>query len=104
MEFDLLDRYLLKGSPSKPEVVKTLLARRSDAAGAAPFYEGMRMLGERTPDLTLLALRLILAGKRADDETVVELRALAERARTGDPAAQEAYYRLLGGATGSDGG
>jgi hypothetical protein len=100
MKFDLLDRYLLDASPVKAEVVKTLLSERSEAPGAAPFYEGMRMLGARTPDLTLVALRLVLAGRRADDEAVVELRALSERARTGDGAAREAYRRLLAASTG----
>lgn len=95
MNFELLDRYLLDESPSKPEVVKVLLADRAGAPAAAPFYEGMRMLGARTPDLTLLALRLVLAGKRADDEAVVELRSLSERARKGDDAAREAYHRLV---------
>lgn len=97
MEFELLDRYLLDAKPAKAEVVKALLAQRSGAAAAQAFYEGMRMLGPRTPDLTLIALRLVLAGKKADDESVVALRDLAERARSGQdaPAAREAYMRAL---------
>ena len=96
MEFELLDRYLLEAKPDKADVVKTLLAKRSDIRAAQPFYEGMRMLGPRTPDLTLFALRLVLAGKKADDENVVALRDLAERVRTGqDASAREAYMRAL---------
>jgi hypothetical protein len=99
VHFELLDRYLLEGKPAKDVVVKTLLSEPSAASGAAPFYEGMRMLGARTPDLTLVALRLVLAGKKADDESVVELRTLAERARAagaGGIAERRAYELKLG--------
>jgi hypothetical protein len=94
MSFELLDGYLLDGKPSKSEVVKALLALPvPEAAGA--FYEGMRILGPRTPDLSLIALRLVLAGKRADDEAVVSLRELVERARTGDALARETFARAV---------
>ncbi len=93
--FELLDRYLLGGSPAKAAVVGRLLEKPSGAPGAAPFYEGMRLLGARTPDLTLIALRLVVAGKRADDASVVRLRSFAERARAGDAAAAEAYAAEL---------
>ena len=56
------------------------------------------MLGPRTPDLTLVALRLVLAGRRADDASVVQLRGYAEGARAGGAdaaAAREAYQRML---------
>ena len=89
MSFELLDRYLLDGAPPKADLVKTLLARRSDLPGTAAFYEGMKMLGARTPDLTQVALRLVLAGKKADDASVVELRTLAERARGSAPGSPE---------------
>lgn len=95
MDFDFLDRYLLDGSPDKADVVKRLLAQRSDVPAAQPFYEGMQMLGARTPDLTLIALRLVAAGKKADDDTVVSLRHLVEEARRGDEAAREQYQREL---------
>ena len=96
MEFELLDRYLLEATPAKADVIKALLTQRSGVAAAQPFYEGMRMLGARTPDLTLYALRLVLAGKKADDENVVALRDLAERVRSGqDASAREAYMRAL---------
>jgi len=81
MDFDLLDRYLLEGKPEKKKVVAELLRSRPAAPRAAAFLEGMRILGSRTPDLTLVALRLVLAGKPATDEAVVELKALSDRAR-----------------------
>jgi hypothetical protein len=94
MDFELLDGYLLTGAPPKAEVVRKLLEQRPDAPGASPFYEGMQRLGARTPDLALLALRLVLAGKKADDETVKWLRGVAERARSGDGAARDEYRTI----------
>lgn len=91
MDFELLDHYLLDGSPGKAEVVRRLLESPPAASGAAPFLEGLRLLGARTPDLTLLALRLVLAGKKADDASVVRLREFVERARGGDDSARRAY-------------
>lgn len=98
MDFDLLDRYLLEGAPPKAQVVKDLLKKRAEAPGAAPFYQGIAMLGPKTPDLTLIALRLVLAGKPADDVHVVRLRHLTERARAKGIDAQSAvddYYKEL---------
>jgi hypothetical protein len=98
MHFELIDEYLLTGAPPKANVIKDLLANPSTLAEAAPFYEGMRMLGPRTPDLALVALRLVLSGKRADDASVVELRGHADRARAGGAdaaAARDAYARAL---------
>ena len=91
----MLDRYLLEGSPAKPDVVAALLEQRPEAPGAAPFYEGMKILGARTPDLSLVALRLVLAGKKADDDAVKRLRGLMERARGGGEggAAAAALYK-----------
>ncbi len=95
MDFPLLDRYLLEGNPPKEEVVAALLRERPDAAGAAPFYEGLKILGARTPDLSLMALRLVLAGKKADDASVKSFRAIVERAREGGAgaAAANASYK-----------
>ncbi len=98
MHFELIDEYLLTGAPPKANVIKDLLTNPSTLAEATPFYEGMRMLGPRTPDLALVALRLVLAGKRADDASVVELRGHADRARAGGAdaaAARDAYVRVL---------
>lgn len=97
MIFELLDRYLLEGKPAKADVVKTLLANPSPLPAAAPFYEGMRMLGARTPDLTFVALRLVLAGRKADDASVIALRGLSEKARAAgaDGAERRAYLDAL---------
>jgi len=95
MEFGLLDSYLLDGSPDKGEVVRRLLEVPPQAPGAGPFLEGMRLLGARTPELSLMALRLVLAGKKADDDAVVALRSIVERARRGDAAARDEYRSTL---------
>jgi len=95
--FDLLDRYLLDGSPEKGEVVHALLDARAGGASAQAFYDGMRLLGPRTPDLSLIALRLVLAGKKADDAAVVRLRTLVDRARRGEVEAVREYRAELAG-------
>ncbi len=87
MDFPLLDRYLLEGKPPKEEVVVALLRERPEALGAAPFYEGLKILGSRTPDLSLMALRLVLAGKKADDDAVKRFRAIIEGVRKGGDGA-----------------
>jgi hypothetical protein len=94
MDFELLDGYLLDRVPSKAEVVRKLLEQRPDAPGAPPFYEGMERLGARTPDLALLALRLVLAGRKADDAAVTWLRDVVERARAGDAAARAEFHTI----------
>ncbi|HZY99164.1 MAG TPA: hypothetical protein VFE36_06300 [Candidatus Baltobacteraceae bacterium] len=78
--------------------MKRLLESPSQVAGASPFYEGMRLLGKRTPELSLIALRLVLAGKRADDASVTGLRSIIERARRGDAQARDEYRDTLGAA------
>lgn len=94
MHFELLDGYLLDGTPPKSEVVLKLLEIRPNAEGAGAFYEGLERLGARTPDLALIALRLVLAGKKADDVTVARLRDLVERARAGDASARDEYRTI----------
>ena len=94
MDFELLDSYLLDGSPPKAEVVRNLLEARPGAEGAAPFYEGIERLGARTPDLALIALRLVLAGRKADDDAVAWLRDVVTRARTGDAAARKEFRAI----------
>ncbi|HTV92406.1 MAG TPA: hypothetical protein VMG98_06790 [Verrucomicrobiae bacterium] len=98
MHFESIDEYLLRGAGRKADLIAKLLAARSTLPAAAPFYEGMRMLGARTPDLTLVALRLVLAGKRADDDSVVALRDHAQAVRDGGDAAATAllaYRKML---------
>lgn len=95
MDFDLLDGYLLDGMPSKGEVVRQLLERRPQAEKASAFYEGLQRLEARTPELALIALRLVLGGVKADDATVVRARTLIARARGGDAAARAEYRALV---------
>jgi len=98
MDFDLLDRYLLDESVKKSEVVAHLLKTRPQAKGAAPFYQGLELLGAKAPDLTLIALRLVLAGKKADDESVIRMRAIVDRSRAKGidaAAARENYFKEL---------
>lgn len=95
MDFELLDAYLLCGTPPKSEVVRHLLQKSPTAQGAAAFYEGLQRLGARTPDLALIALRLVLAGKKADDASVVQLRDIVARARNGDEAAREEFREAV---------
>jgi hypothetical protein len=90
VDFGLLDGYLLRGKPAKAEVVRAVLADRSADPRVAPYYEGLEMLGTRTPDLALIALRLALVGKKADDASVVRLRKLTERSRAGGADAERA--------------
>jgi hypothetical protein len=94
MEFELLDGYLLDGIPGKAEVVRRLLEVRPQAEGAPPFYEGMQRLGARTPDLALIALRLVLGGKKADDANVAWLRDVVARARAGEAGARDEYRTI----------
>lgn len=93
MDFELLDRYLLDGKPEKRKVVETLLKSRPAAPQAAAFLEGMRILGARTPDLSLIALRLVLAGKAASDDAVVALKRASDEARAGGAHRDEAVQR-----------
>jgi len=98
MEFEFLDRYLLDGAPPKAQVVKELLASRTEVPGTAAFYQGIEMLGPKTPDLSLIALRLVLAGKTADDEHVIRMRQIVDRARANGIDRQTAvdqYYKEI---------
>jgi len=98
VKFEILDSYLLDGSVAKREVVQHLLAQRAKLPEkAAAFMQGLEMLGERVPDLALFALRLVLAGKSADDASVVLLRDAAQRARrTGnDSESRREYWAVL---------
>ncbi len=94
MDFELLDGYLLDGSPPKGEVVRRLLENRPGSHDASAFYEGLERLGARTPDLALIALRLVIAGVKADDARVIQVRDCIARTRAGDVEAREEYRTL----------
>ncbi|MGH8164950.1 MAG: hypothetical protein ACREP1_11525, partial [Rhodanobacteraceae bacterium] len=70
----MLDGYLLDAVPSKAQVVRSLLADRAPVPAAAPFYTGIESLGAKSPDLALIALLVVLAGKKADDAIVMRIR------------------------------
>jgi hypothetical protein len=100
MGFEVVDGYLLGEAVSKPDVVASFLRERSDAPGAAPFYRALEAVGARAADEAFIALRLVLAGKPADDERVKRLRAfagVARAAKTGDRAGLEALRRRESG-------
>jgi hypothetical protein len=89
MGFEVVDGYLLGDAVSKPSVVAAVLADRSDAPAAAPFYRALEAVGARAADEAFIALRLVLAGRDADEAAVRRLRAVAGFARalrTGDRA------------------
>ncbi|HEY1680507.1 MAG TPA: hypothetical protein VGF98_02560 [Candidatus Tumulicola sp.] len=95
MDFELLDGYLLDGRPAKASVVEQL-AKLPPSGPAAPFLEGIRLLGERTPDLALMAVRLVLAGKVADDAAVTAVRDAVQRIHAGDESARREYASIVG--------
>jgi hypothetical protein len=103
MGFEIVDRYLLGEPVSKPDVVAALLADRSEAAAAQPFYRAFEAVGPRAADEAFIALRLVLAGKEPGDEAVRRLRALAalaRSARSGDRAGVASILKRDRGALG----
>lgn len=96
MDFEFLDGYLLDGRPAKAAVIERL-AKMPATGKAAPFLEGIRLLGERTPDLALIALRLVLGGGTADDASVTAVRDAVERARAGDESGRADYAAAVSG-------
>ena len=98
MQFDSLDGYLLEGRGSKAELIEALLRERSPLEEAAPFYRALAILGAKAADEALMALRLVLAGKPAADESIRHMRQDVKTAREGGPLAQQArddYFRRL---------
>lgn len=96
MGFEVIDGYLLVGSPAKGDVVAAVLADRVDAPAAAPFYRALEAVGVRAADEAFLALRLILAGRTPDDDAVRRLRAyaaVARAARVGETATLSAVVK-----------
>jgi hypothetical protein len=90
VDFGSIDTYLLDGAPAKKDLVKGLLEAPAGDDATRPFYEGLRLLGPRTPDLALIALRLASAGKKATDEEVTALRLLVDEVRAGGARAGSA--------------
>ena len=90
MKFDSLDNYLLTGTPDKASVIAEVLADRSDRTAAAPFYRAFELMGARAADEALMALRLVLAGKKPEDDLVVAMRNAIAQAKSSDPQAAAA--------------
>jgi len=78
---EIVDGYLLGDPVSKADVVLSLLAERSTETAAAPFYRALEAVGVRAADEAFIALRLVLAGRKPEDEAVRRLRALSSVAR-----------------------
>lgn len=98
MEFDSLDNYLLDGSGSKADLIEKLLQSRDERAEAAPFYRALEILGAKAADEALMALRLVLAGKPAEDESIKRMRKNVAASRHGGPdagQAREDYFRQV---------
>ena len=98
MQFHPIDGYLLDGHPTKRAALVAVLAERSDAAAAQPFYRALEALGERAADEALIALRLVLAGRTPDDAAVRRIRDLVARVRrpAPDPEARTTYLAEFG--------
>ena len=80
MGFAAVDGYLLGDPVSKGDAVAELLGERSDDPAAAPFYRALDAVGVRAADEAFIALRLVLAKRTPDDDTVpARPRALGDR-------------------------
>jgi len=91
MSFHSIDGYLLDGHPAKAEAIASALAERSPAPAAGPFYRALDVVGVRAADESLIALRLVLAGRTADDDAIRRVRAILSRVRAGESEARAAY-------------
>lgn len=96
MELHPLDGYLLDGSPAKADAIAAALRDRSPEPRAQPFYRALETVGARAADEALLALRLVLGGKTADDASIVAARGARAAAKTGEAADREAYFAVVG--------
>ena len=96
MELHPLDGYLLDGRPGKAEAIAAALRDRSPDPRAEPFYRALEMVGARAADEALLALRLVLGGKPAADETIVTARLARANAKAGETGAREAFFAAVG--------
>lgn len=98
MDFDSLDHYLLDGTGSKAALIEKLLSDREENSEAAPFYRALDILGAKAADEALMALRLVLAGKPAEDQSIKRMRKNVAASRKGGPDAPEAredYFRQV---------
>ena len=90
-----IDGYLLDGVPGKSAAVAAILADRSAAPPAQPFYRALEALGANVADEALIALRIATLGKTPDDDGIRAFRSQIVAARGGDPAARAAYLAAV---------
>jgi hypothetical protein len=90
-----IDGYLLDRSPGKAETIAAVLADRSAVPRAQPFYRALEALGAKVADEALIALRLAMADRPADDDAIGSLRAQVAAARGGDGVARAAYLAAM---------
>ena len=76
MDFESLDGYLLAARRRSPKSSQQLLGDGRRMRPPRRFTKASRGWG-RDADLALLALRLVLAGRKADDAAVRRLRELS---------------------------
>ena len=96
MKLHPLDGYLLDGVPGKADAIAAALRERSPEPRAQPFYRALETVGVRAADEALLALRLVLGGNAAADETIVAARAARAEVKRGEPEARERYFATVG--------
>jgi hypothetical protein len=86
-----IDRYLLGESRDRALLFGQIGGWQPDLPAAAPIVRAIAMIGARAADESVIALRLILAGRLTDDAAVTTLRNDARLAAKGDTAARERY-------------
>jgi isoaspartyl peptidase/L-asparaginase-like protein (Ntn-hydrolase superfamily) len=90
-----LDAYLLDGNPTKAQAIAAVLSDRRPIERAQAFYRALDALGAKVADEALIALRLTLAGRTADDAAIATLRTQVAAARRGDAMARAAYLAAV---------
>jgi hypothetical protein len=93
---DPLDGYLLDGRPGKAEAIAAALAAPSAEPRAQPFYRALRAVGADVADDALLALRLVLAGRTADDEGIRAARAARADVLAGNDPNRTKWTSVMG--------
>lgn len=91
----VIDTYLLGENRNREHVFSRVAVWQPDIAAAGPIVRAITLVGARAADESLIALRLILAGREAEDGLVAALRAHARQAAAGDAAARAKYFGLL---------
>lgn len=93
---DPLDGYLLDGQPGKAEAIAAVLAAPSAEPRAQPFYRALSSVGANVADDALLALRLVLGGRAADDDTIRAARAARADVRSGNDPNRTKWTSVMG--------